>query len=285
MKLNIPPLSQRDNRWKDKRLGGGGTIGLYGCLLICHAMALAYYGHETSPDSLNEIFKSKGAYDGNYLNFYAVGNVFGDYKAVEFYECNDVPCDLSKIDKMLAQKKPVIAKVDFDQNPSTKGDWHFVLIIGKEDDGAYYINDPWTGETYYFNAKYGDPLKGIYGLRIYDGIPPKESNYEDRIQELTEQVKSANESLAEKSFEVSMLTDKLTDSQNKVEELQESLNKARSDRDSAIWENDQLKLKNKTQEEEIKALREKIVELEKKAENWNALTHVVMAFKKVFRRG
>ena len=75
MKLNIPPLGQRDPRWKDKRLGGGGSIGNYGCLLVCHAMMLTYFGHEVDPDTLNAIYKEKGVYDGNLINFFAAGNV------------------------------------------------------------------------------------------------------------------------------------------------------------------------------------------------------------------
>lgn len=62
---------------------------------------------------------------------------------------------------------PVIALVDFD--PKTQGvQGHFVLIIGK--DGDYLINDPMAnpGEgSYWFSARYGDPARGIYGLRLY----------------------------------------------------------------------------------------------------------------------
>jgi hypothetical protein len=71
MKLNIPPLGQRDTRWNRKILGTKGTIGSYGCLLVCHTMMLNYYGHDFTPDTLNAVYKEKGVYDlGNLINFY-----------------------------------------------------------------------------------------------------------------------------------------------------------------------------------------------------------------------
>ena len=261
MKLDIKPLSQRDARWKDKKLGGGGSIGLYGCLLTCHAMALTYYGHDVTPDTLNELFKQKGCYDGNYLNFYKVGDVYNDYIDVEYYDCQDIPCDLTKIDKKLGEKRPVIAMVDFDANPSTKGDWHFVLIIGKENDGSYYINDPWTGETYFFHAKYGDPAKGIYGLRIYDGTPPNISNPQDKIDELQNQVQSANEALASKALEVSMLTEKLSKAERDITDLQEQLNTTRSERDQANWEAKQKEISLEKTQDDLKKAQEEITRL------------------------
>lgn len=262
MKLTINPLSQRDVRWKDKKLGGGGSIGLYGCLLTCHSMALIYFGHEDMlPDLLNETFKQKSCYDGNNLNFWAIGNVFGDYRAVEYYECNDVPCDFSKIDNQLNKKLPVIAKVDFDNNPSTKGDWHFVLIIGKTEDGHYLINDPWTGETYYFDAKYGEPAKGIYGLRIYEGTPKEETNYQDKINDLTDKLKSANEALANKSAECARLLEDLATQERDNADLAKQLIEARNQRDTLSWEKEKLDAKIKTLLEQVDSLQKENTQL------------------------
>jgi len=273
MKLNISPLSQRDVRWKDKKLGGGSSIGLYGCLLVCHSMALNYFGHEQTPDLLNEIFKSQGCFDGNNLNFYKIGDVYGDYKAVEYYECNDIPCDLSKIDNQLAKNMPVIAKVDFDMNPATKGDWHFVLIIGKDEQGKYFINDPWYGETYYFDAKYGDPAKGIYGLRIYEGVPSNTQNLEDKVSELQAKVKSLDEALAEKSLELNTIRGQLEQQERDNKDLGDQLNQARSQRDSANWEKEQVEIKNKSLNEQIEAQNKEIDRL-KSERNLDKYTNV-----------
>lgn len=265
MKLPIIPLSQRDDRWKLKRLGFlTGTIGSYGCLLTCHAMQLTYWGHEFTPDVLNEVYKSKNVFDGNLINFYAAGTVFEDVKAKEYYDCIETPCDLSKIDNQLAKKQPVIAMVDFDLNPSTKGDWHFVLIIGKSDDGHYFINDPWTGETYYFDAKYGDPIAHIYGLRIYEGTPKEEANTQDEIGDLQDKLQSCNTMLAEKALENNTLRDELTVQEKDNEDLASQLGTARSERDKAAWELKTSTIKNEELTKQIESKNKEIDELKEK---------------------
>lgn len=294
MKLNIPPLGQRDPRWSAKRLGGDGTIGRYGCLLVCHSMALQYYGHEgMTPDVLNQVFKEKGAYDGNYLNFYAVGNVFTDYKAEEMYQCPDVACDMSKVDSKLNEKKPVIALVDFDNNPVGGVDSHFVLIIGKDESGNYFINDPWEGETYYFHAKYGEPSRGIYGLRIYSGTPKNGESLEDKVNDLTDKLKTCNSMVAEKSLEVNDLRDALQEQEKENEDLANQLLTARGERDKAVWEQERLQLENKSLKEKIqslesdkKLLQENLSKLkEQTVLDWSSLSLIWEGIKKIFKRG
>jgi len=262
MKLSIPPLGQRNENWKLKKMGGGGSIGSYGCLLTCHSMSLIYYGHsDMSPDILNRVCIEKKVYDGNFINFYAMGKLFGDYLVVEMYNCVDTPCDMSKIDNHLAKGKPVIAGIgaSADTPKELKYDGtidHFVLIIGKTDDGHYIINDPWEGETYYFDAKYGDPAKYIFGLRIYDGTPKDTNNHNDTIDELTGKLSSCNTALSEKSAECARLIEDLATQERDNQELSDQLNKSRGERDTAIWEKTQLDIK-------VKSLQEKIESLEK----------------------
>jgi len=172
MKLEIKPLSQRDSLWANKKLGSStvSTIGDYGCLLVCHAMILTYYGHDFHPDDLNEFYKTRKVFDSaTIINYYAAANCFEDISADDYVDCYIDPAPLDRIDKYLAEGKPVIALVDF--SPKEGVQTHFVLIIGKDKD--YLINDPWTGETYWFEAKYGDPARYIFGLRLYSG-PVKE---------------------------------------------------------------------------------------------------------------
>jgi len=227
-------------------------------------MMLSYYGHEFLPDVLNEVYKTKNVFDnGNMVNFWAAANVFGDITAGEFYNCYNDPCDLNKIDKYLEQKKPVIALVD--GSPAEGVQTHFVLIIGKSDDGHYLINDPWTGETYFFHAKYGDPAKYIFGLRLYDGTPKDETSEEDKINDLNDSLKSCNTDLSKKAEEVAGLRVDLETQERDNSDLAKQLLEARSERDKKAWENDTLVAKNKTLAEEVIRLKGK-VEVAKTAE-------------------
>jgi hypothetical protein len=79
---------------------------------------------------------------------------------------------LNKIDLELDEKRPVIVWVD--GNPNEAGNQqHFIVIIGKDEQGAYFALDPWYNEdAIYFHARYGDPKVGILGLRLITGPVP-----------------------------------------------------------------------------------------------------------------
>jgi len=251
MKLNIEPISQRDSKWSAKKLGTSSvSIGDYGCYLTCLSMLLKYYGHEQTPDVLNELFKSNGVYvQKNLVDGWAVSKVYADIKYDEHYECPDVPCDLTKIDKYLDEKKPVIAKVDFSPKEGVQD--HFVLIIGKENDD-YFINDPWTGETYFFSAKYGEPSRFIYGLRLYSGEVKEVTNNEDKISDLENKVKSLNEENARIRLELNSVRDDLQIQERDNADLVKQLNEARNQRDKAVSQQQVLEGKVKNLEEAIK---------------------------------
>jgi len=242
MKLEIKPLSQRDARWKLKKLGTSDvSIGNYGCLLVDHCMMLNYYGKDFTPDSLNEYYKSKGVFDqGNQINFWAAANCFEDITADEYYNCYDTPCDLEKIDKYLSQGKPVICLVDF--SPTAGVQTHFVLIIGKDND--YLVNDPWTGETYWFEAKYGDPTRYIYGLRFYSGkVPIGGETVESLLaknKELSEKLAVEIQSNSELRTRVVQFQSDLAEQDKKMAELIEENRKAEIDKQNAEKEVSEL---------------------------------------------
>lgn len=71
----------------------------------------------------------------------------------------------------------------------------------------------------------------------------KAKRYDDEVKELQEQVKSANESLSDKSLEVSTLLGKLQKAESRISELEPLYNNAKSERDSFSWEVDKLKIK------------------------------------------
>ena len=110
MKLNIPPLGQRDEQWRGDKLGNSTkrSIGTDGCLLVCHTMMLNYYGYNFDPSTLNTHYKQNGAFVGALILFHKPEEIFNDIKADEMYNCPTTPCDTGKIDKYLDEGKPVI---------------------------------------------------------------------------------------------------------------------------------------------------------------------------------
>jgi hypothetical protein len=224
MKLNIAPVSQRNELWKDTKLGTSTvtTIGQAGCLLVCHSMMLSYYGHDFHPDDLNEFYKNRKVFDNaTYINYWAAANCFEDMKADEFVDCYNIPAPLDKIDAYLSKGMPVIAMVDF--SPVEGVQTHFVLIVGKDND--YLINDPWTGETYFFTAKYGDPSTKIFGLRLYSGVVPTGGDTLEglnaKITELYKQISDANQGMASLQTTISGLQADIADAEKRAQTLTE----------------------------------------------------------------
>ena len=253
MKLNILALSQKDPKWGRKKLGNSNSlISSYGCLLTCHAMMLIYYGHDDlTPDTLNELYKNKNVYDKDLINFWAASNCFEDITADEYYNCYNDPCDLSKIDTYLDQKKPVIAWVDF--SPKDDVPDHFVLIIGKEND-SYLVNDPWTGETYFFEAKFGDPKRYIFGLRLYSGIVNEEENLEDKVSDLEDKVKRLDAQILEQSVIVGQLEGELSKQEAENKDLANQLATARIENLASLREKEQMAAQAGKLEKDIESL-------------------------------
>lgn len=246
MKLNIPALGQRDSRWKDKLLGTSSisTIGNFGCLLTCAAMVCKYFGKDTDPARLNDaMVKVKGFYNGSYWGWGSLDEVYPDITldlANDYIECYDTPTPLSKIDELLNQRIPVIVKVDF--SPEAGIQDHFVLIVGKESD--YLINDPWTSETYWFTAKYGDPARYIFKIVAYRGpvetkfhlyqggveIKTYDEHPDDKIGDLEIHLKTANDQLAGKVLEADGYREELRKQEADNADLSNQLNTARQER-------------------------------------------------------
>lgn len=104
----------------------------------------------------------------------------------------------------------------------------------------------------------------------------KALKYDDTINDLREQIKSANEKLSETSAQVSMYVDKVQSLDAKVQELQESLNKARDERDKATWEVSKVEAENRGLKEDNEVLLGKVSDLEAKVKELNTkiLTNV-----------
>ncbi|MBK8984723.1 MAG: C39 family peptidase [Chloroflexi bacterium] len=141
----VAPVSQRDARWADKRLGHVGsnhTIGKWGCLLTCFTMVANVYGRQVTPAQLNDTMVRQGGFiDVNLTKWNALTDVYTDMIYGGKLPSN--PEVIQSIDASLAEGRPVTVQVDFTSDtPYTDNDQHWVLIVGKDGDD-YRINDPW----------------------------------------------------------------------------------------------------------------------------------------------
>lgn len=173
MKLNVPILSQRDPQWASQRLGtvDETTIGGYGCLVTCMTMLANYYGHNLTPaDMDNWLTDNQGYVQGNLYRNDAFGREFPDCSFDSVTFCTDIPAPLNQIDYYLSQGKPVVVMVDFDHDPTDGIQTHFVLIVGKDIAGNYFINDPWYGDQVYLIARYGEnQAQAINQINFFSG--------------------------------------------------------------------------------------------------------------------
>ncbi len=141
----VAPVSQRDARWADKRLGQVGsnqTIGKWGCLLTCFAMVANVYDHQVTPAQLNDSMVRQGGFiDVNLTKWNALTDVYTDM--IYGGKVGSTPEVTKTIDASLAEGRPVAVQVDFTSDtPYTDNDQHWVLIVGKDGED-YRINDPW----------------------------------------------------------------------------------------------------------------------------------------------
>lgn len=142
----VLPVSQRDPRWADKRLGLAGspqTIGKWGCLLTCFTMIANTFGRPLTPAQLNDTMLRRGGFiDVNLTKWNALTAVYTDIIYGGKMD-NPGPPIINHIDASLAEGRPVAVQVDFTSDtPYTDNDQHWVLIVGKAGDD-YRINDPW----------------------------------------------------------------------------------------------------------------------------------------------
>ena len=73
MSFELVRHSQRDPKWKDKKLGDSSlTLGYFGCAVSAVAMLLSGHGYKEDPDSLNEKLKKSGGFMGAAIVWAAV---------------------------------------------------------------------------------------------------------------------------------------------------------------------------------------------------------------------
>jgi len=169
--------SQRDNKWKDKKLGFSDlTLGGYGCLVTCLAMIARHFGKDTNPGKMNNDLKEKGRFQGGYYKWKGVEQVYPDIieHDIVFTPQPLTDSQLKEIDNHLEEGRLVMFEVDYNPNTACV-EGHFVLALSKSDK-TYRIADPWTGRECSLK-KYGEAKYTIQRYILYGGpVVPSDEN-------------------------------------------------------------------------------------------------------------
>jgi hypothetical protein len=133
-------------------------------------MYLQAIGKSETPDTLNKNLQDhEGFQAGTGLLIWSVfASLYGlkQFYLSPRYDGPLTPFAYAKIRELLDNKMPVLTEIDF--NPSQQGEqMHYIQIIGYDDAGNYYANDPWSGTQINVNV-YGSMDTSVYQFRTYD---------------------------------------------------------------------------------------------------------------------
>ena len=144
--IDVPFFSQTALR--DQRISTGGPLTLgndptvplweYGCGVASLAMVYRRYGVDTDVVRLNEALRQAGGFSGALLAwdrtdaFRQAGRPW--IQGIERINTAWPQDYRSRVDDELAAGHPVLAYL---------GNRHYVVLVGKDDQGVYRINDPW----------------------------------------------------------------------------------------------------------------------------------------------
>lgn len=169
MILQIAPLSQRDQRWANQRLGtvNGITIGSHGCIITDMCMLATYYGHPILPNQIDDILTNQHMYyDGDLFVNNSITRIFPDIKFDKVVFCETTQAPIAEIKKYLDQGKPAVVAL------INQGIRHYVLVIGYEGD-RIFCNDPWQGDQVAINDRWGNPATKILQINFFSGPAPQ----------------------------------------------------------------------------------------------------------------
>ncbi|RME04630.1 MAG: hypothetical protein D6816_09610 [Bacteroidetes bacterium] len=151
--LNVPFYSQTDLKPDPK--GGGQTLlplgnsslnlWQYGCGVASLAMIFEYHGVDTNLVDLNDRLRDHGGFSGALLNWPNIQKTAttvnvsdGLIKSIQRINTNNPNNYKNRVDESLQDGEPVMAFLN---------NGHYVVIVGKEGEDTYRINDPWGGQN------------------------------------------------------------------------------------------------------------------------------------------
>ena len=148
----ITYYTQNDTKWRNDTIGNSNsTIGGVGCVISCVSTAISDLENKSvTPQEFNKIMTQVEGFDGAYLIWYKINEVFPDlnYRADRVFTRDTIESDLKN------GFMPIV-KV----NMPVSGIEHWVIIIGAKD-GQFIISDPLNGDRQPIPlSKYGKVYK------------------------------------------------------------------------------------------------------------------------------
>jgi hypothetical protein len=132
--LNLILFSQRDPKWANDLMAGGGKLKDFGCTITCLSSISTYYGLPQTPKTINktDIYYRKT----NLVDWFKMLKVLQakSYKRVRSYNNTEVAFNVYIL------RKPVLVEVD--AGPiGNAGGRHWVVFVGDRK-----CFDPFTGQ-------------------------------------------------------------------------------------------------------------------------------------------
>jgi hypothetical protein len=187
MKLTFKKVSQRG--YQEKLGTSSVTIDQYGCALACLTMCENYFGFNVDILTLNNLLIEKGVYaNRNLMQWWSIQKANEFVSLKEWIDCVTTPAPIDKIKGALDAGLPCILHVDL--NPNEPGADHFIVCFGYTEDGHLLCYDPWykDEDAIFFDARYGDPVKGIFRIIILNGPVPSPEPPQPSISDLQGQI-------------------------------------------------------------------------------------------------
>ncbi len=145
MTFELVRLSQRDPKWKDKKLGNSSlTLGYFGCAVSSVAMLLSGHGYPETPETLNEKLKKSGGFMDAAIVWAAVGNLYPKAKFKNLVICRDSDAPIDAISASIEKGQPVILEVDYSPQKGIQTHW---VVAYKKVGKDFYILDPYPQPT------------------------------------------------------------------------------------------------------------------------------------------
>lgn len=217
-------LSQRDQKWKNHKLGfsTNTTIGSHGCTITCVAMLLG-----VTPDVVNERLKAvKGFANTNLIIWAKVKEAFPNAE----FEWRGYSYENDRVKTAIEKNGACLVEVD---GTPIGGDKHWVLYTGDKK-----LIDPWDGQekptsSYkaigYSIINVNGPTPGGDMVQVpsedFENLVKNSTEYDkfvkagyESVEKVDEKITSLNQTISQKDETNSHLNNLLTEKGNKLEQ-------------------------------------------------------------------